>query len=102
MKLKDSQEALFHHYILDADRYKREIKYCIGMIAALAVFVAWVMAVYADPPRGMTGAIPTICYVIIIAQAIYYFAYTCYIGRKVVDVDKDLAEGLNGPKPEKR
>jgi hypothetical protein len=101
MQLKESQEALFHHYILDPERRRREIKYLIGMIVVLAVFVALVACVYADPPRGMTGPIPTIIYVIIISQAIYYFAYTCYVGRKVLDMDKDLAEGLHGPIPEK-
>jgi amino acid transporter len=101
MQLKDNQEALFHHYILDPERYRREMKYLIGTIVALAVFVAWVLFVYADPPRGMTGSIPTICYFIIITQAIYYFVYTCYIGRKVLDVDKDMEEGLHGPIPEK-
>jgi hypothetical protein len=101
MQLKESQEALFHHYVLDAKRAGREMKYLIGTVVALAVFVAWVLSVYADPPRDMTGPIPTICYVIIMAQAVYYFVYTCYIGRRVLDVDKDLAEGLHGPMPEK-
>jgi hypothetical protein len=101
MQLKENQEALFHHYILDQDRCRREMKYAIGTVAALVVFVAWVLSVYADPPRGLTGSIPSILYVIIITQAVYYFVYTCYVGRKVLNVDKDLAEGLHGPMPEK-
>jgi hypothetical protein len=100
MQLKESQEALFHHYILDSERYSREFKYMIGTILATAVFVGLVLLVYADPPRGLTGPIPTICYVIFVTQALYYFIYTWWVGRKVLDVDKDLAEGLHGPMPE--
>ncbi len=94
MRIKDNNDAIFHHYILDYGRRQRELKYTIGMIILTAAFFFWVQCVYQNPPLEAFGSVPTIVFTIIISQAAYYFLYTCYIGSKVLDVECDRKEGL--------
>ena len=94
MKIKDSPEALFHHYILDGARRRREFKYMLGTILALVVLFVWADNVHQHPPVDKLGQIPSIVFVFIISQAAYYLIYTCYIGSKVLDVQQDIQEDL--------
>ena len=94
MKIKDSPEALFHHYILDGARRRREFKYMLGTILALAILFIWADNVHQHPPVDKLGQIQSIVFVFIISQAAYYLIYTCYIGSKVLDVQQDKQEDL--------
>lgn len=93
MKLKDSPDALFHHYILDNARRRREFKYVIGTLISLLILFIWAYYVHANPPVQNVG-MPDIVFTFIISQTAYYFIYTWYIGAKVLDVQKDVREEL--------
>ena len=94
MKIKDSPDALFHHYILDGTRRAREFKYMVGTIFSLVVLFVWAYNVHEYPPTYELGQIPSIVFTFIVSQLAYYLIYTCYIGSKVVDVAKDIQEDL--------
>ena len=94
MKIKDSPEALFHHYILDGARKKREFRYMLGTLFSLLVLFIWAYNVHQHPSTDKIGQIPSIVFTFIISQVAYYFIYTCYVGSKVLDVEQDIKEGL--------
>lgn len=94
MRIKDSPDALFHYYILDGARRKREFKYMLGTIVSLIVLFIWAYNVHEQPPTDKIGQIPSIVFTFIISQLAYYLIYTCYIGSKVLDVQQDIKEDL--------